>query len=422
MEKLYLPALRGIIGDWVYYPTLMKLKDLAERVGIAKEIYQSPTLSEMVQKWIKKNRGKEIKDYLLEQKQRFFNSLVVAVYEGDPSWYGITNLKPNNKLDVGKVPDEVIESIGILRLSGTERLFVLDGQHQLVGIEEALKEKPQLGDDELSVILIAHQADPAGQERSRRLFTTLNKNTKPVSKGEIIALDEDDTMAITARRLVIENPMFMEDRILNNAANNISPSNSSCLTTIGNLYDLLQILFMKISIISQKKRLADIKNELTIMRLSEEILDKHYKNACDYFMRLADSFSPLTEFCTAPGYSAIVKKYRNPAGGNILFRPIGLTVITEIVSTLVKKYPLDRCFELVAKLPTDLTADPYNGVIWHPTQKKIIRGKILVRNLLLYMLDAYDGDEDKLHEDYAKTLGVEKHQINLPISVIKSVF
>ena len=178
MEKLYLPALRGIIGDWVYYPTLMKLKDLTERVSIAKEIYQSPTLSEMAQKWIKKNRGKEIKDYLLEQKQRFLNSLVVAVYEGDPSWYGITNLRPNNKLDVGKVPDEVIESIGILRLSGTERLFALDGQHQLIGIEEALKEKPQLGDDELSVILIAHHADPAGKERSRRLFTTLNKNTK----------------------------------------------------------------------------------------------------------------------------------------------------------------------------------------------------------------------------------------------------
>ena len=32
--------------------------------------------------------------------------------------------------------------------------------------------------------------------------------------------------------------------------------------------------------------------------------------------------------------------------------------------------------------------------------------KTLVRNLLLYMLDAYDGDEDKLHQDYAKALGV----------------
>ena len=204
--------------------------------------------------------ARKLKIISLNKNSVFFNSLVVAVYEGDPSWYGITNLKPNNKLDVGKVPDEVIESIGILRLSGTERLFVLDGQHQLVGIEEALKEKPQLGDDELSVILIAHQADPAGQERSRRLFTTLNKNTKPVSKGEIIALDEDDTMAITARRLVIENPMFMEDRILNNAANNISPSNSSCLTTIGNLYDLLRnTIYENLVLYHKKKRLADIK-------------------------------------------------------------------------------------------------------------------------------------------------------------------
>ena len=41
MVKLYLPALRGLIGDWVYYPTLMKLKDIAERVRIAEEIYQS---------------------------------------------------------------------------------------------------------------------------------------------------------------------------------------------------------------------------------------------------------------------------------------------------------------------------------------------------------------------------------------------
>ena len=67
----------------------------------------------------------------------------------------------------------------------------------MVGIKEALKENPELGDDELAVIFIAHHTDSAGKERSRRLFTTLNKNAKPVSKGEIIALDEDDAMAIT---------------------------------------------------------------------------------------------------------------------------------------------------------------------------------------------------------------------------------
>ena len=211
--------------------------------------------------------------------------------------------------------------------------------------------------------------------------------------------------------------MFMEDRILKNATNNIPTSNSTCLTTIGNLYDLLGILFTKIYVISRKKRPADIKNELTKIRLSEAILDKHYGNACDYFERLTEYFSPLTEFCRASNYGAIVEKYRNSAGGNILFRPIGLTIITEIISTLFKKHPLDRCFELVAKLPTDLTAIPYNGIIWHPTQQKIIRGKTLVRDLLLYMLDAYEGDENKLLEDYAKALEVEKNEIDLPKKV-----
>ena len=417
MKSLYLSSLRGIIGDWVYYPCLMKFRDIAERINLAEEIYESKTLSELVQRELRENRGQEIRAYLIQQEQRFFNSLIVAVYEGDPNWYGITNLRPNDKLDIRKVPDEVVESIGFLDLSGGERLFVLDGQHRLVGIKEAVKENPELGDDELTVIFIAHNTDSEGKERSRRLFTTLNKNAKPVSKGEIIALDEDDAMAITVRRLVMEHPIFMEERILNRPTNNIPPSNSTCLTTIGNLYDLLGILCTKIYVVSKNKRLAKIKEELTQTRLSDEILGQHYKNACDYFTRLTDSFAPLTEFRTAPDYSVVVKKYRNSAGGSLLFRPIGLIIITEIISTLIRKYPLDRCFDLVAKLPTDLTEAPYKGVIWHPTQKKIIRGKILVRNLLLYMLNAYDGDEDKLHEDYAKALEVEENKIKLPKKV-----
>ena len=278
MERLYLSSLRGLIGDWVYYPALVKLKVIAERVSIAEEIYQSPALSKMVQRWIKRNGGKEIKNYLLKQKERFFNSLIVAVYEGEPDWHAITRVDSNNPLvDAEDIPDDVVAGIGFLSLSGDEKLFTLDGQHRLIGIKEAVEEDPELGEEELTVIFIAHRTDEAGMERSRRLFTTLNKNDKLVSKGEIIALDEDNTMAIIARRLVMENPMFMEDRILNNATNNIPPSNSTCLTTIGNLYDLLGILFTKIYVVSKNKRLAKIKEELTQTRLSDEILDSTTK-------------------------------------------------------------------------------------------------------------------------------------------------
>ncbi len=405
------------MGDWVYYPMLMKFKDIAERVKIAEEIYQSKTLSEMVQREIKRKRGKEIKDYLLKQEQRFFNSLIVAIHEGDPTWYDITHIESNSQLDSEDIPENAVAGIGILSLNGEEKLFTLDGQHRLIGIKEAVAENPELGEDELSIILIAHRTDAKGVERSQRLFTTLNRKATPVSKGETIALDENDTMAITVRRLVAENPMFMGDRILNSPTDNVPKSNQTCLTTIGNLYDLLEILFMKIYVISNKKRLTDRKNELTKMRQPDHILDEHYQHACDYFKRLTDSFLSLREFVNAPDNAAVVKKYRHLDGGSVLFRPIGLKIVTEIISGLVEKYPLSECFRMISKLPTDLTQTPYNGVIWHPTLKKMIKGKVLVKNLLLYMLNQFPGNVDKLREDYAKALGVEMKEVKLPKKV-----
>ena len=419
MTKLYLPSLRGLIGDWVYYPTLMKLKDIAERVKIAEEIYQSDILSEMVQRVIKRKRGKEIKDYLLKQEQRFFNSLIVAVYEGDPSWYDITHIESNSQYDSEEIPEDVVAGIGILSLDGREKLFTLDGQHRLIGIKEAVAEDPQLGEDELSIIFIAHRIDSEGMERSRRLFTTLNKNAVRVSKGETIVLDEDDAMAITVRSLVTKNPMFMEDRILNNATDNVPKSNQTCLTTIGNLYDLLGILFTKVYIISKKKTLKEKKVELTKIRQSDEILDKHYANACAYFEQLTNSFLPLQEFANSgDDYSVVVEKYRHSDGGSVLFRPMGLKILTEVMAALSDKYPPSECFKVISKLPIDLTQNPYNGVIWDPSQKKIKGGRTLARNLLLYMLDHPPKDVDELHEDYAKALGAETNQIKLPAKVL----
>ena len=408
------------MGDWVYYPTLMKLKDIAERVKIAEEIYQSKTLSEMVQREIKIKRGKEIKDYLLKQEQRFFNSLIVAIHEGDPSWHEITHIESNSQYDSEDIPEDVVAGIGILSLNGEEELFTLDGQHRLIGIKEAVTENPQLGEEELSIILIAHRTDTEGRERSRRLFTTLNKNAVRVSKGEIIALDEDDTMAITVRDLVTKNQMFMDDRILNSPIDNVPPSNQTCLTTIGNLYDLLGILFTKVYIISKKKRLSDRRNELTKIRQSDEVLNQHYLNACGYFEQLTNSFPPLKEFTNSgDDYPVVVEKYRHSDGGSVLFRPMGLKILTEIIALLIETYSLSDCFKLISKLPTDLTEIPYNGVIWSPIRQNITtKGKTLVKNLLLYMLNQFPGDADKLREDYAKTLELETHQVQLPMKAL----
>jgi DNA sulfur modification protein DndB len=174
MGKLYLSSTRGIIGDWIYYPALMKFKDIAERVNLAHEICESNISLDIVHQDVIEKGGQEIKNYLTSHKQRFLNSLIVAVYGGSPSWYGITDLRANETLGVNanEIPDEVIESIGILSFSGDEKFFALNGQDQLIGIRHAVEENSELGEDELVVIFIAHQTDEEGIKRTQELFNT----------------------------------------------------------------------------------------------------------------------------------------------------------------------------------------------------------------------------------------------------------
>lgn len=84
--KLKLPAIRGNIGVWTYYVSTMSFSDISKYVKeINDELHKSTTLSEMIQRSIT-NNYKNIKKYILNQDERFFNSLVLAVYAGNPQW------------------------------------------------------------------------------------------------------------------------------------------------------------------------------------------------------------------------------------------------------------------------------------------------------------------------------------------------
>ena len=84
-KALFLPGLRARMGDWTYYITVMKLKDIRERIGFAKDIHKSKRLNELIQRELEP-RGAKIADYLLKQQQRLFNSIIVGVYGGEPQW------------------------------------------------------------------------------------------------------------------------------------------------------------------------------------------------------------------------------------------------------------------------------------------------------------------------------------------------
>jgi len=413
-KEIILPALRGVMGTWVYYTCLMNMEDVAKRVSYADEIHKNKKLSDMIQRSLKATRSAQIAEYIETQEERFFNSLVIATYGGQPNWSAIDSLRSNSKNDIAnKLSEETLNSVGFLSLSGNEKLFALDGQHRLSGIKKAIKDGlEQDPPDDLSVIFVAHKTTTKGLERTRRLFTTLNKTAKPVSKGDIIALDEDDVMAICVRRLIEETKLFEGERVAFVASNNLSTSNTKSLTTIGNLYDILTTLFTRVD-----TELKKDKAELQRARPDDKELKAYFDLAKQYFELMAANFTDLSEFFSANETAAIVKKYRGSHGGNALFRPIGLAIFTDIVAHLSKRYSLKKSIEIAGKLPTTLSDIPFEGLMWDSVSQRIDNtNRVTLREVLLYMLGNSKWTDATILERYRRSIGDENAQ--LPAKVV----
>lgn len=395
-----MPALRGSFGDWTYYSCLMPLRDLAKRVSYADDIHQSQALSDLIQRTLEGKRSEHIAAYL-NTPERFFNSLVLATYGGSPEWFEIGNFKSSGASEVFReVAEEAMDSLGFLRLGPKAKIFAIDGQHRLAGIRAALAADSAAKEDVISVLIVGHKTTAIGLQRTRRLFTTLNKTAIPVRKKDIIALDEDDVMAIIARRLVEANEQFRDPRIAVIGSPNIPVGNKTCLTTITNLYDILKILF-----------LFDTKNRsdrhLRFNRPADDRLDHYYGVATSYFSALGNAFAPVLQVLSATEPESITSKHRIAGGGHLLFRPIGLEIFTRLATDFARtrNIELSAAVNMLRVLPMDLAKAPYAGVIWDSGRDTIkTTGKLLALNLLRHAV----GLETKstLLSEYRRTLGV----------------
>jgi len=409
------PALRGVMGDWVYYSTLMRMDQIAKRVKYAADIHKNKKLSDMIQRELNSKRTDAIATYLNEQEERFFNSLVVATYGGNPNWHSVGAISSrDNELET-QLDADTIETVGFLSLSGKEKLFALDGQHRLAGIKKAVKAKNEdVLNDTLSVIFVGHKTTPQGLKKTRRLFTTLNKTAKPVKKNEIIALDEDDVMAITVRRLLEHSKYFNGDKVAFTGSANMPPSNTKSLTTIVALYDCLTLLFTKSDL-----NLSDTKANLTRARPNDEDLEKYYKLALQYFRYLGAEIPALDKFFNSDNYGEVTAKNRGDFGGHLMFRPKGLLIFTHVVVSLTQEMSLLKAVRTAAKLPLLLKEPPLRGLFWQPSTSRIVASNdTLLRNIFIYMVD---GDlpartENALLSKYREAL--DNPKVQLPETVV----
>jgi len=77
---------------------------------------------------------------------------------------------------------------------------------------------------------------------------------------------------------------------------------------------------------------------------------------------------------------------------------------------------LPQAVKLAGKLPTTLTAPPYDGLMWDSSNKTILNShKVTLREVLLYMLGASKYSDATLLERYRRETGSE--EIELPEKV-----
>jgi len=365
---LLLPAVRAHMGDWIYYITSIRIGDIARRVNIAEEIHKSSSLKELIQRQLT-DRASEIKTYLEQHEQRFFNSFVIGVYGGTPEWYEL-EIKESSMPSKEKLPHHITGALGLLRLGGGERLFAIDGQHRVAGIREAVKsDKTDLGDEEVSALFVGHKRTEKGRRRTRRLFTTLNRYAKPVSKKEAIALDEDDIVAIVTRNLVDSHPLFKE-KIDLTRGKNISTGDYRSFTSIVTLYDVLDVIL--------KDRSTSDWNRFKKKRPPEDVVEQFNDRSERLFGLLMDSFPALRSYTEKLDREEPARPFRNrEEGGNLLFRPIGLMLVANVIYYLIEDsgLALADAVDRVSDIPVDLSSYPWLGLLWDDTNKRMITSK-----------------------------------------------
>ncbi len=407
-RKLF-PALIARMGDWSYYISFMSMGEVSERVSIVQDIHHETALQDLLQRGLTKNADK-ISAYLQMQSQRFFNAIVVGAYGGRPEWHEVA-VKP---IVEPVLEDRLQGALGFLELSGDETLFAIDGQHRVAGIKKALKEDPALAEEEIAVIFVKGVAarkreyDPDGFQRTRRLFTTLNRNAKPVQKKDIIALDEDDVTAIIARQFLEQHPLF-KGKTSVAAAKSIPRSDQRNVTSIVTLYDVIDLVIR-----DRVRGWADFKK----LRPPEEEIAQFYKKSEWFWELLCKKVPPLSQVRQGEPSDDLVARYRHQKGGNILFRPVGLLVFVRAIIDLTKQgVRLRSAVAMASRVPLELAQVPWKGLLWDKTNNRMLtdaKHQRAARRLLFFMSGGeVDADFKKqLRKDLAGARNLDVEEID----------
>jgi len=380
-DTILLPAIRSYVGDWTFYVTTLSFNEVMRLVKEPDEIHERRLLSEWIQREAIDSHSEAISNYIIENEQRFLGSLIIGVYGGTPHWAPLCVSFSADPLEL--TDDEkcsIAGKLGLLHLSGNEKLFAIDGQHRVAGIKKAIGRDDidlDIKKDNISAIFVAHDdSSIEGKQRTRRLFTTVNKKAKRIGKAGIIALDEDNGFAVVTRRLIDRHWLFEDKRnhISYTSTGSIPANDETLITSVVGLAEIVKDLFPR----TGRKKFESERPE-------DERLDEHLNFCVSYVDTLLDQVDEYKKVFIS--HTKKASDYRVDDKNNLLFRPAGQRTFARAVQLLISRGEnIEQSVDALLKVNMYIDSVDWHHILWDPIDNKMIYNKLLIAETRLLIL------------------------------------
>lgn len=233
------PAIRGIQAGREYYICMCHLK-LIPRIFLYDESDLPAELR--AQRTLNRARIPDLANYIVNNPTEYvFSSITASIIDAPVTFipFGESGLE---------------SKVGTIVIPMDARFLINDGQHRRAAIEEALKVRPDIGNETISVVLFLD----AGLKRSQQMFSDLNRHAVRPTRSISILYDHRDALAALSLKLSATVPYFQGLTELEKT----SLSNRSIkMFTLSSIYQATQALLGKKA---KVKRITKAEEQLAI--------------------------------------------------------------------------------------------------------------------------------------------------------------
>jgi DNA sulfur modification protein DndB len=237
--KMTIPALKGRLGAVDYFVTTLQYGALARYVVATDPNVTDPRLRE--NRKPSAQRYRSIAQYILHNPTDYRFSALTCTFgrngtDKPAAWKAFSDTYPGSTL-------------GILTLSQNDPLVIVDGQHRLGAIQEAIEHDPSLRDESIPIVLFPYMSI----DHAQQLFSDLNRNAKKTTKSLDILFDHRDLVNQVAQELV-GRVTFFGDRV--NLEDVSVPQNSTQVFTLAGIYQATKPVMNALEAVGSLPRLA----------------------------------------------------------------------------------------------------------------------------------------------------------------------